>query len=80
MLGAVADGMAACIQPWSAVARSREGLSISQITDLDLIRPNLLCSVPSELLSPVVSMARELVREEVGHLVKRDGWRSVKGK
>ncbi len=80
VLSAVADGMAASIQPWSAVMHVKNGLMLTEISAPEVDRPNYLCSMVSDLLSPVISMARELVMEEVMQLVSSDGWKASKPK
>ena len=69
LLGAVADGIAASIQPWSAVSHVQQNLNLTEISDPDLIRHNYLCSVAKDLLSPSVSRARDLLLKEITRLM-----------
>ncbi len=74
LMECVAHGLAGTIQPWSAVHRIAGEVSHAEIIDRDLFRPNFLCSLSSELLSPVASVARDLIRDETLKLVAGDGW------
>jgi LysR family tcuABC transcriptional regulator len=72
LLGAVTDGMAFSIQPWSAISHVQQGLALTELSDSDLVRHNYLCSVASDLLTPTISSARDLLLNEMFALVS--GW------
>ncbi len=71
---AVVNGVGETIQPWSAVHLRARELAFSEIFEKDLFRPNFLCSIASDLLSPVATVAREIVREEAAKLMAEPGW------
>ena len=74
LMESVAHGLAETIQPWSAVHRMAGQLSYSEIAERDLFRPNFLCSLPVELMSPLAAETRNLVIEETRRLVATPGW------
>lgn len=74
LMEAVVHGVAETIQPWSAVHRLADQVSHSEITDRELFRPNYLCSISTELMSPVASVARDIIRDEVRKLMAETGW------
>lgn len=77
LMECVAHGLAETIQPWSAVHRIAGQVSHSEIVDRELFRPNFLCSLSTELLSPVASVARDLIRDETQKLVSTAGWTGI---
>jgi LysR family tcuABC transcriptional regulator len=78
LLEAVIEGVGETIQPWSAVQRVTRDVSYLEIADRDLFRPNFLCSMASDLLSPSISVARDIIRDEALRLMNQRGWtRSV---
>ena len=74
LMDAVAHGMADTIQPWSAVYRFKDKVSWSELSEHELVRSNYLCSIATDLLSPVASAAREIVRGEISRLMSGEGW------
>lgn len=74
LMEAVTHGLAETIQPWSAVHRMAGELAYSEIAERDLFRPNFLCSLATELMSPVAAEARNMVIEEARKLVATPGW------
>lgn len=74
MMEAVANGVADAIQPWAAIHRVKDKVSYSEIAEHDLVRSNYLCSIATDLLSPVASVVRELMREESARLMIGEGW------
>jgi len=77
LMEAVAHGVAETIQPWSAVHRLADQVCYSEITDRELFRPNYLCSISTELMSPVASVARDVIRDEVRKLMAETGWTGI---
>lgn len=80
LLDMVAAGMAATLQPWSALARPSEGttrLRWSEISNEGTARPNLLCSLSTDELSPAAVATRAVLRQVVGDLVADGRWRGV---
>ena len=77
LMEAVVNGVAETIQPWSAVHRLADQVCYSEITDRELFRPNFLCSLSTELMSPVASVARDIIRDEVRKLMAETGWTGI---
>ena len=66
---AVADGLAASVLPRSAISYVERGLSLYEIADQGLVRPNYLCSYTSGLLLPTIGKARLWFEAELPDLV-----------
>ncbi|KRC72956.1 LysR family transcriptional regulator [Achromobacter sp. Root83] len=73
LMDVVQQGIAATIQPSSAMARIAPGqLHMARIDDAHLFRPNLLASLSDEELSPAALAAR-LVLADVSRTLARNG-------
>lgn len=80
LMDMVAAGMAATLQPWSALARQPEAdsrLRWAEIADLGTARRNLLCSLSEDELSPAALATRSVLRQVVGQLVDDGRWKGV---
>ena len=73
----VARGLAASLQPWSALARGAGAVCWSEIGDPGTLRPNLLCSLSDDELSPAALATRRVLEEVVRDLVGSGKWRGV---
>ena len=77
LMEAVAAGMGATVQPWSAMGMYRdaaERFQWSQITDEQVRRKAALCSLSDEALSPAALAARVVLRDCARQLVKSGVW------
>ena len=77
LMDMVAHSMAASLQPWSALARGRGAICWSEISDTVTQRPNLLCSLSDDELSPPALATRRLLEQVVRDLVGNGTWRGV---
>jgi LysR family tcuABC transcriptional regulator len=80
LMDMVAAGMAATLQPWSALARQPEAesrLRWAEITDAGTSRRNLLCSLSDDELSPAALATRGVLRQVAGQLVDDGRWKGV---
>ncbi|MBL8482557.1 MAG: LysR family transcriptional regulator [Rhodocyclaceae bacterium] len=80
LLDMVAAGMAATLQPWSALARKSEAVSRLrwvEIADAGSARRNLLCSLPDDELAPAALATRAVLREVVAQLIEDGRWKGV---
>lgn len=80
LMDMVAAGMAASLQPWSALARLPAAggrLRWSEIADAGTARRNLLCSLSDDELSPAARATRGVLRQVVGQLVEDGRWQGV---
>jgi len=80
LMDMVAAGMAATLQPWSALARQPEEggrLRWTEIADTGTARRNLLCSLSDDELSPAALATRGVLRQVVGQLVESGAWKGV---
>lgn len=78
LMDMVARGMAATLQPWSALARQTESrLCWSEIADEGTSRRNLLCSLSDDELSPAALATRSTVTRVVRQLIEEGRWRGV---
>lgn len=80
LMDMVAAGMAATLQPWSALARQPEAgsrLRWVEMTDAGTARRNLLCSLSDDELSPAALATRGVLRQVVGELVESGRWKGV---
>lgn len=77
----VERGMAASLQPWAALARRPQAaspLAWSELADEGCARPNLLCSLSDDELSPAALATRNVLGRLVRRLVGDGSWRGVK--
>lgn len=80
LMDMVAAGMAASLQPWSALARQPAAgsrLRWAEITDEGTSRHNLLCSLSDDELSPAALATRGVLRQVVGQLLEDGRWKGV---
>lgn len=80
LMDMLAAGMAASLQPWSALARQPAAgsrLRWAEITDAGTARRNLLCSLSDEELSPAALATRSVLRQVVRQLVDSGQWKGV---
>lgn len=80
LMDMVAAGMAATLQPWSALARQPEAggrLRWAEIADVGTARRNLLCSLSDDELSPAALATRGVLRQVVGQLIDDGRWKGV---
>ncbi len=80
LMDMVTAGMAASLQPWSALARQPEGgtrLRWLEMADAGTMRRNLLCSLSDDELSPAALATRGVLRQVVGDLVASGSWKGV---
>ena len=77
LMEAVAAGMGATVQPWSAVGMYRdaaERFQWSQIADESVRRKAALCSLSDDELSPAALAARVVLMDCARQLVKSGNW------
>lgn len=80
LMDMVAAGMAASLQPWSALARQPAAgsrLRWAEIADTGTARRNLLCSLSDDELSPAARATRGVLRQVVGQLVEDGRWQGA---
>lgn len=80
LMDMVAAGMAATLQPWSALARQPEAssrLRWAEIADVGTARRNLLCSLSDDELSPAALATRGVLRQVVGQLIDDGRWKGI---
>lgn len=80
LMDMVAAGMAASLQPWSALARQPAAggrLRWAEIADAGTARRNLLCSLSDDELSPAARATRGVLRQVVGQLVEDGRWQGA---
>lgn len=80
LMDMVRSGLAATIQPWSALARQPDAdtaLRWVELADGGLARPNLLCSLSEDELSSAAIATRALLVRTVAELVESRAWRGV---
>jgi LysR family tcuABC transcriptional regulator len=80
LMDMVAAGMAATLQPWSALARQPDAgsrLRWAEITDVGTARRNLLCSLSDDELSPAALATRGVLRQVVGQLIDDGRWKGI---
>lgn len=81
LMEAVAAGMGATVQPWSAVGMYRdaaERFQWSQIADDSVRRKAALCSLSDDELSPAALAARVVLMDCARQLVQSGGWVGAK--
>lgn len=75
LMDVVQSGLAATIQPGSAMARITEpGLQAYALSDKELRRPSFLATLPEEELSPAALATRNIIREVAATLVENNQW------
>jgi LysR family tcuABC transcriptional regulator len=75
LMDAVRVGHGATIQPGAAIARlDGNALTVIEISDTDVRRPNLLVSVSDEELSPAGLAARVVLADVARTLVREGRW------
>jgi len=77
LMDAVRAGMGATLQPWAAVARqadAAQALHMARITDHQVRRSNVLCSLSDDELSPAALAARVVLVDCVRELVGSGAW------
>lgn len=75
LMDAVASGVAATLQPGAAAARVvAGGLRAAHIEDRQLLRKNLLVSLPEDELTPAALAVRVVIRDVVRDLVEQRKW------
>jgi LysR family tcuABC transcriptional regulator len=77
LMDAVRAGMGATLQPWAAVARqadAAQALHMARITDHQVRRSNVLCSLLDDELSPAALAARVVLVDCVRALVGSGAW------
>lgn len=80
LMDMVAAGMAASLQPWSALARQPAAggrLRWAEIADAGTARRNLLCSLSDDELSPAARATRGVLRQVVGQLLEDGRWQGA---
>jgi LysR family tcuABC transcriptional regulator len=83
LMDAVDAGLGATLQPWAAVARfpdAVERFHIARITEVNVQRVNVLCSLSEDELSPVALAARGVLRECAQQLVSQGIWTGARVK
>jgi LysR family tcuABC transcriptional regulator len=77
LMDAVRAGMGATLQPWSAVARqvdAAQAFHMARITDHQIKRVNVLCSLSEGELSPAALAVRVVLADCVRSLVSSGSW------
>ena len=83
LMDAVDAGLGATLQPWAAVARfpdAVERFHIARISEANVQRVNVLCSLSEDELSPVALAARGVLRECAQQLVSQGIWTGARVK
>jgi LysR family tcuABC transcriptional regulator len=83
LMDAVNAGLGATLQPWAAVARfpdAVERFHIARISEVNVQRVNVLCSLSEDELSPVALAARGVLRECAQQLVSQGIWTGARVK
>jgi LysR family tcuABC transcriptional regulator len=77
LMDAVRDGVGGTLQPWSAVARQADvelAFHMARISDHQVKRSNVLCSLSEDELSPAALAARVVLGDCVRTLVGAGVW------
>mgnify|MGYP000849603708 FL=1 len=77
LMAAVDAGMGATVQPWAALGRhpdAAQRFEIARITDKQVQRVNLLCSLSEDELSPAALAARVVLKDCVKSLIQTQAW------
>ncbi len=80
VMAAVDAGLGSTVQPWAAMGRftdAQQRFEWSRITDGDVRRTNLLCSLSEDELSPAGLAARVVLLDCVRRLVNDGAWHGV---
>lgn len=80
LMQAVSEGLGGTLQPWAAMSRfadAQERFRYSHITDADIKRRNLLCSLSDEELSPAALVTRVVMVECVRTLLGQRLWQGA---
>jgi LysR family tcuABC transcriptional regulator len=83
LMDAVNAGLGATLQPWAAVARfpdAADRFHIARISETNVQRVNVLCSLSEDELSPVALAARVVLKECAQQLVSRGIWTGARVK
>ena len=82
-MDAVNAGLGATLQPWAAVARfpdAAERFHMARISEANVQRVNVLCSLAEDELSPVALAARVVLKECAQQLVSQGIWTGARVK
>lgn len=80
LMDMVGSGMAATLQPWSALARqpaAAERLCWSELGGEAATRRNLLCCLSDDEMSPAALAVRSVLRQVVRQLIEEGRWQGV---
>jgi len=83
LMDAVNAGLGATLQPWAAVARfpdAADRFHMARISETNVQRVNVLCSLSEDELSPVALAARVVLKECAQQLVSRGIWTGARVK
>jgi LysR family transcriptional regulator, regulatory protein for tcuABC len=83
LMDAVNAGLGATLQPWAAVARfpdAADRFLMARISETNVQRVNVLCSLSEDELSPVALAARVVLKECAQQLVSRGIWTGARVK
>jgi LysR family tcuABC transcriptional regulator len=83
LMDAVDAGLGATLQPWAAVARfpdAAERFHMALISEANVQRVNVLCSLSKDELSPVALAARVVLKECAQQLVSQGIWTGARVK
>ena len=83
LMDAVDAGLGATLQPWAAVARfpdAAERFHMARISEANVQRVNVLCSLSEDELSPVALAARVVLKECAQQLVSQGIWTGARVK
>jgi LysR family tcuABC transcriptional regulator len=83
LMDAVNAGLGATLQPWAAVARfpdAAERFHMARISEANVQRVNVLCSLSEDELSPVALAARVVLKECAQQLVSQGIWTGARVK
>ena len=77
LMDAVGEGLGATLQPWAAVARfpdAAQRFHMARISQANVQRVNVLCSLSEDELSPVALAARVVLKDCAQQLVSQGVW------
>ncbi len=83
LMEAVDAGLGATLQPWAAVARfsdAADRFHMARISEANVQRVNVLCSLSEDELSPVALAARVVLKECAQQLVSQGIWTGARVK
>ena len=83
LMEAVDAGLGATLQPWAAVARFPDAAArfhMARISDANVQRVNVLCSLSEDELSPVALAARVVLKDCAQQLVSQGVWTGARVK